>query len=107
MDISTNAAGHIIVGVFGRSGRKNAFQMTCNLNQADCEQVTVEVKVKRNVCGRIYDGNRYRLNSDSTRMYISDDGHLMNMQQKCGGQNVITYSLGFKRSLFVRVAVQV
>ena len=46
MDIRTNAAGHIIVGAFGRSGRKNAFQMTCNLNQADCEQVTGRGKGK-------------------------------------------------------------
>ena len=56
MDISTNAAGHIIVGVFGRSGRKNAFQMTCNLNQADCEEITGRGKGKTDVFGRIYDG---------------------------------------------------
>ena len=97
MDISTNAAGHIIVGVFGRSGRKNAFQMTCNLNQADCEQVTDRGKGKTNVWGRIYDGNRYRLNSDSTRMYISDDGHIHEYATRnVGGQNVITYASGSK-----------
>ena len=76
MDISTNAAGDIIVGVFGRVGRKDAFQMTCNLNEADCEEVSARGKNRTDVWGRIYDGNRYRLNSDSTRMYISDDGHI-------------------------------
>ena len=97
MDISTNAAGHIIVGVFGRAGKRNAFQMTCNLNQADCEQVTDRGKGKTNVFGRIYDGNRYRLNSDSTRMYISDDGHIHEYATtNVGGQNVITYASGSK-----------
>jgi type IV pilus assembly protein PilY1 len=55
MDISANAAGHIIVGVFGRSGRRNAFQMTCNLNQADCEEITGRGKGQTDVFGRIYD----------------------------------------------------
>ena len=98
MDISTNAAGHIIVGVFGRSGRKNAFQMTCNLNQADCEEVTGRGKGKTDVFGRIYDGNRYRLNSDSTRMYISDDGNLYEYATRnVGGQNVISFTWGEKK----------
>ena len=48
--------------------------------------------------GRIYDGNRYRLNSDSTRMYISDDGHLHEYATtNVGGQNVITYASGDKK----------
>ena len=89
MDISTNAAGDIIVGVFGRVGRRDAFQMTCNLNEADCEEVSARGKGRTDGWGRIYDGNRYRLNSDSTRMYISDDGHIYEYATRNeGGQNV-------------------
>ena len=70
-DISQNAAGETIVAVYGRD-RRNGFMFSCNLAAGEC--VRVQVSSRGNIWDRLRDGSRLRLNSDSTMMYISDDG---------------------------------
>ena len=66
------------LAAYGRSLRKNrnAWQMTCNINDGICEQAEAKGKRQSKAFGRFYDGNRLRLNSDSTLMYVTDDEHI-------------------------------
>ena len=79
-DVSSNAAGDIIVAGFGRDdfGRanKHGYQITCNLGEGKCAKVKGQGKNRNDVFGKIYDGLRYRLNNVSTDMYISQDNAL-------------------------------
>ena len=74
-DISSNADGDIIVAAYGRD-RINAYQQTCNLNDGICKKVSGFGKNNSTQYGKLYDGARLRLNSDSTVMYVSDDNHV-------------------------------
>ena len=73
--ISADAAGDMILAGYGRvlSKHKEAWQMTCNINDGICEQAEAKGKRQSKAFGRFYDGNRLRLNSDSTIMYVTDD----------------------------------
>ena len=71
-DISQNAAGQTIVAVYGRD-RRNGFIFSCNLAAGECARSAGGAQ-RGNIWDRLRDGSRLRLNSDSTMMYISDDG---------------------------------
>ena len=78
-DISSNTDGDIILAAFGRVNRsRDAFQMTCNINDGTCTEVRGYGKKRNHSWGRLYDGARLRLNSDSTQMYVTDDGRIYN-----------------------------
>ena len=88
-DISQNAAGQTIVAVYGRD-RRNGFLLSCNLAVGECERVAGRGR-GGNVWNRLRDGSRLRLNSDSTMMYISDDGDVHGYTtQARGNTRVIT-----------------
>jgi len=76
--ISADADGDMTLAAYGRSLSKNrhAWQMTCNINDGICEQGQAKGKRQSKAYGRFYDGNRLRLNSDSTIMYVTDDEHI-------------------------------
>ena len=73
-DISQNAAGETIVAVYGRD-RRDGFMFSCNLGRGECVRVAARAR-NMNVWDRLRDGERLRLNSDSTTMYISDGGDI-------------------------------
>ena len=99
-DISNNADGDIIVAAYGRDG-KNAYQQTCNLNDGKCAKVSVKGKNQNNQYGRLFDGARFRLNSDSTVMYVSDDNHVWGYQTRIsnGVPLIQTSSFEFRKCI--------
>ena len=80
-DVSSNAAGDIIVAGFGRD-KHQGYQITCNLKSENCAKVKGKGKNSSEVFGKIYNGGRYRLNSDSTDMYISQGNALQGYRTK-------------------------
>ena len=94
-DISIDADGDIIVAAYGRDGN-DAYQQTCNLNDGKCGKKTARGKNSTTQYGRLYDGARLRLNSDSTVMYVSDDNHVYGYQTTIvNGVPVIQQSSAF------------
>ena len=103
-DISNNQNGDLGIGIFGRDGRNvsggktNAYHMYCQFNQGKCNFSVGRGKSRNDVWGRIWDGVRYKLNSDSTEVYITDDGNIYGytttLRVYGGGriENVITSS---------------
>ena len=99
-DVSKNVAGQIIVAGFGRynkgekkTEKKYGYQITCNLNEGKCAKAADLGGDDTNVFGKIYKGLRYRLNSDSTDMYISQGNALHGYRTKeVNGVPVITNS---------------
>ena len=77
----------MILAGYGRvlSKHKEAWQMTCNINDGICEQVQSKGKKQSNSFGRLYDGNRLRLNSDSTIMYVT----MMNIYSVLIQENIL------------------
>ena len=80
-DVSSNAAGDIIVAGFGRDKQKG-YQITCNLGEGKCAKVKGQGKNRNDVFGKIYSGIRYRLNNDSTDMYISQGNAIQGYRTK-------------------------
>ncbi len=97
-DISSNTDGDIILAAYGRLRRGSAFQMTCNINDGTCAQVGGYAKKRNHSWGRLYDGARFRLNSDSTQMYVTDDGHIYNYatREVNGHRVIVGHSDGFR-----------
>ena len=96
-DISNDADGDLILAAFGRHGT-DAYQMTCNITDGACDTITGRGSRRTNSWGRISDGQRYRLNSDSTEVYISDDGRIYGYETRVsgGGQRIIVDDDNFK-----------
>ena len=91
LDTGTNSDGDLILAAFGKGGmRKGAYQLTCNITDGLCEQVQGKGKKSSDAYGKLYNGYRIRLSSDTTKIYVSANGHLWGYNTKIsGGQRVI------------------
>ena len=94
LDTGTNSDGDLILAAFGKGGvRKGAYQLTCNVTDGACAQVQGRGKGTSDAYGKLYNGYRIRLSSDTTKIYVSANGHLWGYDTKIdGGQSVIDSS---------------
>jgi len=94
LDTGTNSDGDLILAAFGKGGmRKGAYQLTCNITDGLCEQVQGKGKKSSDAYGKLYNGYRIRLSSDTTKIYVSANGHLWGYNTKISnGQRVIDSS---------------
>ena len=94
LDTGTNSDGDLILAAFGKGGmKKGAYQLTCNITDGLCEQVQGKGKKSSDAYGKLYNGYRIRLSSDTTKIYVSANGHLWGYNTKISnGQRVIDSS---------------
>ncbi len=72
-DVSQNASGQTILIAYGRDG-KDGFMVSCNFGLGKCARAAARGKGRTTSYGRLYDGVSLRINSDSTMVYIADEG---------------------------------
>ena len=82
-DVSQNASGEMIFVGHGRIS-KDGFMITCNFSQGKCDLKNARGKGKTTNYGRLFDGKSLRLNSDSTMVYIADDGDVIGYKMSTG-----------------------
>ena len=73
-DMSVDANNNNVIAIYGRDGR-NAYIMTCNLDEGDCVR-SAGRRSRNNVWSRVFDASRLRLNNNSSMIYFADDGNV-------------------------------